>query len=160
MTTISVDTATTGTQATAASPPTQAKRNRTIKRSVTTAIRTIKPVKPGKSESAIRGTVTGPVAGVGAIVSQTNAKPKKLKVIRDSFTMPSADYDRIKILKKSCLALGIAVKKSELLRAGLQTLQRLSNEDLKRVIALVETIKTGRPTGTAKKQKGTPREKD
>ena len=73
--------------------------------------------------------------------------------------MPSTDYDRIGALKKSCLALGFAVKKSELLRAGLQTLQRLSADDLKRVITLVENIKTGRPAGKNKKHKGTPGKK-
>ncbi len=65
--------------------------------------------------------------------------------------MPVEDCERIGVLKKKCLALGIAIKNSELLRAGVATIQRLSNEDLKRVLALVEKIKTGRPIGKEKK---------
>ena len=83
----------------------------------------------------------------------TPKKVSKGKVIRDSVTMPVEDYERLGALKKKCLTLGIAIKKSELLRAGLATLQRLSNEDLKRVLALVEKIKTGRPAGKGKKIK-------
>lgn len=89
------------------------------------------------------------------VVTQVSI-PKKVskgKVIRDSVTMPVEDYERLGALKKKCLTLGIAIKKSELIRAGLATLQRLSNEDLKRVLALVEKIKTGRPVGKEKKSK-------
>ena len=89
------------------------------------------------------------------VVSDVSA-PKKVskgKVIRDSVTMPIEDYERLGALKKKSLTLGIAIKKSELLRAGLITLQRLTNEDLTRVLALVEKIKTGRPAGKEKKSK-------
>lgn len=72
-------------------------------------------------------------------------------VIRDSFTMPVADYELIGALKQRCLGLGIAVKKSELLRAGLATLQRLPDESLAQVVAAVESVKTGRPPGGNKK---------
>lgn len=90
------------------------------------------------------------------IVARQDSGPKKVgkvKVIRDSVTMPLEDYERIGALKQKCLAMGIAIKKSELLRAGLITLQRLSDEDLKRVLALVDKIKTGRPAGKVKKSK-------
>ena len=90
---------------------------------------------------------------IAARQGQASQKVGKVKVIRDSVTMPIEDYERIGALKKKCLTMGVAVKKSELLRAGLATLQRLSDEDLKRVVALVETIKTGRPAGKAKKSK-------
>jgi hypothetical protein len=85
---------------------------------------------------------------------QVLKKARKVKVIRDSFTMPAADYERIGVLKEKCLAIGVAMKKSELLRAGLATLELLSSEDLKRVVAAVESIKTGRPAGKKKKSKG------
>jgi hypothetical protein len=91
------------------------------------------------------------------LVKAGDRVPKKagrVKVIRDSFTMPAADYERIGVLKEKCLAIGVAMKKSELLRAGLATLERLSTEDLKRVVAAVESIKTGRPAGKKKRGKG------
>ena len=69
----------------------------------------------------------------------------KKKVVRDSFTMPQNDYAKIAELKHVCLKAGMHVKKSELLRAGLHALGRLSVTQLKQAIARVEQIKTGRP---------------
>jgi hypothetical protein len=83
------------------------------------------------------------------------------KVIRDSFTMPVADHELIGVLKKRCIGLGIAIKKSELLRAGLASLQQLPDASLAQVVAAVESVKTGRPPGKKKKKKGkTNRAKD
>jgi hypothetical protein len=69
----------------------------------------------------------------------------KIKVVRDSFTMPQADYDLIAALKQKALKAGLHVKKSELLRASLQLLAKLSAAQLKRAVAGLEKIKTGRP---------------
>lgn len=69
----------------------------------------------------------------------------KLKVVRDSFTMPQTDYDLIPALKEKALKAGLHVKKSELLRAGLRALDALSAAQLKRTMADLEKIKTGRP---------------
>jgi hypothetical protein len=74
-------------------------------------------------------------------------------VIRDSFTMPLADYELIGVLKKRCIGLGVAIKKSELLRAGLGVLERLPDASLSQAVAAIETIKTGRPPGKKKKKK-------
>ena len=75
------------------------------------------------------------------------------KVIRDSFTMPAADYELIGVLKQRCIGLGIAMKKSELLRAGLTALNRLPNEALAEIVKAVESVKTGRPPGKKKRKK-------
>jgi len=75
------------------------------------------------------------------------------RVIRDSFTMPVGDYELIGVLKTRCIGLGIAVKKSELLRAGLHALARISDESLAQVVCAVESVKTGRPPGGKKKKK-------
>jgi hypothetical protein len=74
-------------------------------------------------------------------------------VIRDSFTMPLADYALIGVLKRRCIGLGVAIKKSELLRAGLVALEQLPDASLSQVVAAIETIKTGRPPGKTKKKK-------
>lgn len=80
-----------------------------------------------------------------------SVKPKKAsKVIRDSFTFPETDYQKISELKKACLALGINAKKSEILRAGLHALASLDKNKLREVISKVEKIKTGRPLGSEK----------
>ncbi|MFZ2162212.1 MAG: hypothetical protein WAW02_08350 [Sideroxyarcus sp.] len=69
----------------------------------------------------------------------------KVKVVRDSFTMPQADYDLISALKQKALKAGLHVKKSELLRASLQALSKLTIVQLKRSLSGLEKIKTGRP---------------
>jgi hypothetical protein len=76
------------------------------------------------------------------------------KVIRDSFTMPRSDYDQIAVLKKRCLGRGLARKKSEILRAGLAALQRLSDDELVTIASTVDPVKTGRPPKKKGKAKG------
>jgi hypothetical protein len=72
------------------------------------------------------------------------AKPRA-KLVRDSFTMPQADFALIDLLKQRALEFKRPTKKSELLRAGLQALADLSSQALEsRLGALVE-LKTGRP---------------
>jgi hypothetical protein len=75
-------------------------------------------------------------------------KNDKVKVVRDSFTMPQPDYDLIAELKEKAAQAGVHAKKSELLRAGLQALSKLSAAQLKRAISGLEKIKTGRPKKT------------
>jgi hypothetical protein len=72
-------------------------------------------------------------------------KPNKMKMVRDSFTMPETDYSQLEQLKKRCLRGGVHVKKSELLRAGLLALASLSDTALFKTVAAVEKLKTGRP---------------
>lgn len=82
------------------------------------------------------------------MASQTNKKPK---LVRDSFTIPKAEFAAIETLKTRAIALGTSVKKSELLRAGLMALQGLNDAAYKAALSAVPTLKTGRPTGTEKK---------
>ena len=72
------------------------------------------------------------------------AAPAELKVVRDGFTMPQADYDKIKSLKALCLKNGVEVKKSQLLRAGLIALEALPLADLLQRIAKLAPVKAGR----------------
>ncbi len=78
-------------------------------------------------------------------VSIKKRKPPKAKVIRDSFSFPEHDYLKISVIKKTCLAEGIHVKKGEILRAGLRFLSGLSIDQLKLAIEQVDRVKTGRP---------------
>jgi hypothetical protein len=81
------------------------------------------------------------------------AKAKKIKLVRDSFAMPEAEYARIGELKRRMAALGNEVKKSELLRGGIATLAALNDAELKAVMARVERIKTGRPSKQSERHK-------
>jgi len=72
-------------------------------------------------------------------------KEKKIKVVRDSFTLPKGELLQITEMKKRAMALGVEVKKSELIRAGLQALASMADTAFKKAMANVPTIKTGRP---------------
>jgi len=78
------------------------------------------------------------------------AKIKRAKLVRDSFTMPEAEHALIAGLKKRCLNLGVAAKKSEVLRAALAVLARLSDAEAAAAIQALAPIKTGRPAKGAK----------
>lgn len=72
-------------------------------------------------------------------------KAKKVKLVRDSYAMPENEYAQIGELKKRLATMSVDVKKSELLRAGVAVMAALNDAELKRVMARVERIKTGRP---------------
>lgn len=72
-------------------------------------------------------------------------KPEKVKMERDSFTMPKEEYAAIGTLKSRMNALGHPVKKSELLRAGIKLLAAMSDNTLKMTMEKIPVIKTGRP---------------
>ncbi len=71
--------------------------------------------------------------------------PRKPKLVRDSFTIPKAEYAAIEALKSRAIAMGTSVKKSELLRAGLMALMAMSDAGFKAAVAAVPTLKPGRP---------------
>lgn len=64
-------------------------------------------------------TVARKTAPGKAKKSEKTSKPKKMKLLRDTFTMPENEYAQLTDLKKRCVQAGVQVKKSELLRAGL-----------------------------------------
>ena len=73
------------------------------------------------------------------------AKPKKIKLVRDSYAMPENEYAAIGTLKKRLAALGNEFKKSELLRGGVAALAALNDAELLAAMGRVHKIKTGRP---------------
>ncbi len=89
--------------------------------------------------------VSKPAAPVPAPATKPS-KVKKPKLVRDSFTMPKDEYVVIDSLKMRGGKLGQAVKKSELLRAGIKALAAMSDIQFKAALSNVPTIKTGRPT--------------
>jgi hypothetical protein len=87
-------------------------------------------------------TVAKPAAKAKA---DSKAKPQKVKMERDSFTMPKEEYAQLAILKTRLATLGQPAKKSELLRAGIKLLVAMSDNTLKATLAKIPVIKTGRP---------------
>ncbi|WP_426990505.1 hypothetical protein ACKI2N_004825 [Cupriavidus sp. 30B13] len=121
----------------------------------TKATKVDKAAKPAKAAKTPKAPKAGsparaekaPKAAVpeAARPEEKARRPKKEKVVRDSFTMPKSDYEQIDALKQRCLGAGVAAKKSELLRAGLILLSGLDDQHLLAAVASLEAVKTGRP---------------
>jgi hypothetical protein len=88
-------------------------------------------------------------------MSNTKTGSKKIKLVRDSFSLPKAEYASIDTLKKRAMTMGVSVKKSELLRAGLMWLNGASDSALKAALTAVPTLKTGRPAAETPKKAAT-----
>jgi hypothetical protein len=102
---------------------------------------------PATKRTASKAIVAKPAAAkpVAAKPTKVEAKSKKPKLVRDSFTIPKDEYAGIDTLKERSVALGRPAKKSELLRAGLMALLAMSPNALHAALEAVPTIKTGRP---------------
>lgn len=73
-------------------------------------------------------------------------KVKKPKMVRDSFTMPKAEFAVIDALKNRAANLKKPAKKTELIRAGIKALAAMSDTAFAAAIAAVPNLKTGRPS--------------
>lgn len=93
-----------------------------------------------KAESVLSGRKNGKDRSTSPKQDAVN----EARVIRDSFTMPEADYGLIGPLKKRCMKAGIGVNKSELLRAGLRALTEMSDRELAQHVDRLVRIKPGR----------------
>jgi hypothetical protein len=98
------------------------------------------PVKAPLSKAPIKSANTPK-----AIKTIKAEKPKKPKLVRDSFTIPKLEYVVLEALKQRASQLKRPVKKSELLRAGIKALAALSDTGFISALDKVPTIKTGRP---------------
>jgi len=103
------------------------------------AVKAAASAAPSKKPVAAKAVAVKKAAPVKA------AKLPKLKMERDSFTMPKTEYAQFAVLKDRLLKLGQPAKKSELLRAGIMQLAAMTDAALKAAMAKVPTIKTGRP---------------
>ena len=109
----------------------------------------VAPKPPAKPAAPVGKTTVSQAPTVTPSTSTAPAKPakeKKVKVVRDSFTLPKTELLQIAEMKKRAMALGVEVKKSELIRAGLQALSTMTDAPFKKALGNVPTIKTGRPS--------------
>ena len=97
------------------------------------------PVASGKQVATAK---PAPVAKSSAADKPRKAKAK---LVRDSFTMPQADFDLIAMLKQRALVFQRPAKKSELLRAGLHALLALGDIELRVALDQLTPLKVGRP---------------
>lgn len=106
------------------------------------------PVKlAAKSTNVAKSSAKKPAAANKPVVVTASAKEKvkKPKLVRDSFTMPEAEYAVLSEVKKACIAAGIEVKKSQLLRVGLVLLKKTPVSALKTLVEELPALKAGRP---------------
>ena len=106
------------------------------------AARTVAKTAPATTTKAVTAK---PAPATPAKADKKKDKPEKVKVVRDSFTIPKAEYAQIAAMKKRAMELGLEVKKSELLRAGLALLAATSEAAFRKALGNVPTLKTGRP---------------
>lgn len=100
--------------------------------------------KPVRSAVKAASTAPAPVAAP----SDKDLKDKKVKLVRDSISIPKNEYEVLAEMKLRAGKLGVLVKKTELLRAGIKALDAMSNTAFVAAVRAVPNLKTGRPAKT------------
>lgn len=118
---------------------------KTVTASKSTIVKT-SPVPLNKPAAKPIATKTQKATSEKTAKAEKAAKAKKPKMVRDSFTMPKEEISVIDDLKLRALKLSHAVKKSELIRAGIKALAAMSDSALMAAMKAVPAIKTGRPS--------------
>jgi hypothetical protein len=72
-------------------------------------------------------------------------RPEKQRLVRDSFTIPKLEYQILVDTKKSLIKSGVEVRKTELIRVGLLLIGKTSAAVLKKHLASLQKLKSGRP---------------
>lgn len=126
--------------------PAATKRASTTPARKATAARAAAP-KPraAKAANATNGAKQAAKPAAKQAAKPKVEKTKKPKLVRDSFTMPEQEYALLAQLKKACLAAGVEIKKSELLRIGVAQLAGLDVKKLAAAQAALTPLKAGRP---------------
>lgn len=88
-----------------------------------------------------------PAAVPAPVPEEAHGKREKLKLVRDGFTIPQAEYAVIDDLKRRAGMGGHLAKKSEILRAGIKALAAMNDAALLAALAAVPALPTGRPKG-------------
>ena len=109
--------------------------------------------KKAPVQTVTKKTVTPKAAAVVTkpVVAAVTA-PKKVKLVRDSFSFPKHEHALLGDIKKRALKQGKEFKKSEVLRAGILHLASLTDSALLALLSKVERVKTGRPPKKNKKK--------
>ena len=97
-----------------------------------------------KKTLATQRAVPRQAAKPPAAAPAPSTKPKQ-KLVRDSFTIPKAEYAVLEALKVRAADLKRPTKKSELLRAGVAALNAMGDKAFLAALSTVPSLKTGRP---------------
>jgi hypothetical protein len=134
------------TPAPAAPTSKTAAKSATVKSSAQKTTLAKKPAaKPAPRKAAVKKPAVKSAKTASPSKTVKVEKPKKPKLVRDSFTIPKLEYVVLEALKQRATKLTRSVKKSELLRAGIKALAALSDAAFLSALDKVPAIKTGRP---------------
>ena len=161
-TVVAVTPVTTPAPAVAAKLVTKVAVKRVAKKPTTTATTVAKVATKAPAKPVVKATPKAAAKPVAKVVAKAApkaavkavAKPKvektvklkKPKLVRDSFTIPKAEYTVLDDLKQRAGKLASSVKKSELIRAGIKALAAMTDVAFMAAVKVVPTIKTGRPS--------------
>lgn len=123
-----------------------AAKPRTKTESMVPAKPVVKAAQKPSSKPIAKPTSKALVKPAAKPKAEKTLKEKKPKLMRDSFTIPKAEYTSFDELKQRAGKLGSSVKKSELIRAGIKALAAMSDANYLAALKVVPTIKTGRPS--------------
>lgn len=126
---------------TSASTPVAATEKKPVRKKTEAAADLATPAKAVKAATPVKPAAKA----VATDKAAQKEKVKKIKLVRDSFTMPEDEYAILGDVKKACLKAGIEVKKSELLRVGVALIRQLQIEKLREVLTGLPALKAGRP---------------
>jgi hypothetical protein len=112
-----------------------------------TPARKATPAKRATAKPAAKPTAqpAPKAAAAAAAKAPKPEKAKKPKLVRDSFTIPKAEYAVLDQLKRRAAQSGTPAKKSEVLRAGLKVLAGMDDGAFIAALGAVPALKTGRP---------------
>lgn len=75
-------------------------------------------------------------------------KLKKPRAGSNRYKFPDDEYAQLTALKQRLMTLGLDVKRSELLRAGLMLLLAMGDVQLKKAVVKVDSVRIGHPPKT------------
>lgn len=123
----------------------------TVKKPETTVRRNSKVKEaPPKETPPKEAPPTSPELGSGAVkkrkrLAKVFKRPldKTLRAspeVREKYTMPEGEFEQLLVMKQRLSDLGVAAKKSELVRAGLLLLAGLDDAELKEALFKIQLV--------------------
>jgi hypothetical protein len=120
----------------------------TAKKAAKKAVKAATPTRKAAPAKPAAKLATPPAPKAAAPEAAKTPKPEKMKkpkLVRDSFTIPKAEYAVLDQLKRRAAQSGTPAKKSEVLRAGLKALAGMEDAAFIAALGAVPALKTGRP---------------
>lgn len=109
------------------------------------AVKAAEDRAPAVKAAAVKAVAAALAPAPKPVQPDRSDKPRKTKLVRDSFTIPKSEYAVIEALKERAAKAGRPAKKSEVLRAGVKALAVMGDVAFLAALGAVPAIKTGRP---------------